>query len=366
MAQPITVQQLKDDPRYYYLAEPGYISAIRELLSGRKTLANLKNQRYSTAKINDDRKDILNKFLQDYQTMYTDFSKRCRQSMDTIQNSYSEPDNEGFTTEVDAINELLRRQSAKAKYSLMTDDELKRLVTEKGVSLIGLPMYDQQVIVEQLKQRHIDYSLAELKAARDNQYQHDPNWLQSMQALDGIQYSRPNGLNTFMAVVQVNDNGSADLKFYTPNDVLNSSDQQAAAIESALRFMAKLGSKRYSDTISAVTAQTIDTQKSNNKQYKIADNDPRINENGAKYSWTAWYEFLKERFSDDPRISSNPIYSDIENPEYDIDKTYQLLRSIYYEKVQNGQYKPVKIVDTAGKNPEEMTDKQIVKLFGAE
>lgn len=73
-----------------------------------------------------------------------------------------------------------------------------------------------------------------------------------------------------------------------------------------------------------------------------------------------------EQLHDDPRIASNAIYSDITNPQYDIDKTYQLLRSIYYEKLKNGQYKPVKIINTHGKNPEEMSDEEIVKVFGAE
>lgn len=364
--QQVTAEQLHDDPRFYYLSEPGYIAAIRELLSGRQALANLKNQRYSTAKINDDRKDIIDKFLQDYQAVYDSFSKRCRQSMDTIQNSYSEPNNEQFTDELDALNELLRRQSAKAKYSLMTDDELKDLVSENSVNMIGLPMYDQQAIVEQLKKRHIDYSLAELKAARDNQYQNDPNWLKAMQALDSMQYIRPNGLNTFVGVAQQNDDGSVELQFYTPNDILNSSDQKASAIESNLNYMASLGSNRHNDFVSATVKQIIDTQESNNKQYKIADNDPRTNENGAKYKWGVWYDFLNERFSDDPRIASNPIYSDPTSSDYDISKKYQLLRTIYREKVQTGQYKPVKIVNTHGKNPEEMDDKEITKVFGAD
>lgn len=364
--QQVTAEQLHDDPRFYYLSEPGYIAAIRELLSGRQALANLKNQRYSTAKINDDRKDIIDKFLQDYQAVYDSFSKRCRQSMDTIQNSYSEPNNEQFTDELDALNELLRRQSAKAKYSLMTDDELKDFVAGNSVNLIGLPLYDQQIIVEQLKKRHIDYSLAELKAARDNQYQNDPNWLQSMQALDGIQYSQPNGLNTFMGVAQQNDDGSVELQFYTPNDILNSSDQKASAIESNLNYMASLGSKRQHDFVAATVKQIIDTRDTNSDQYKIADNDPRINENGSKYNWGVWYDFLNERFSSDPRIASNPIYSDALSSNYDIKGKYQLMRSIYYEKLNGGQYKPVKIVNTHGKNPEEMSDKEIAKVFGAD
>lgn len=364
--QQVTAEQLHDDPRFYYLSEPGYIAAIRELLSGRQALANLKNQRYSTAKINNDRKDIIDKFLQDYQAVYDSFSKRCRQSMDTIQNSYSEPNNEQFTDELDALNELLRRQSAKAKYSLMTDDELKDFVAGNSVNLIGLPLYDQQIIVEQLKKRHIDYSLAELKAARDNQYQNDPNWLQSMQALDGIQYSQPNGLNTFMGVAQQNDDGSVELQFYTPNDILNSSSQQAAAIEADLKYMASLGSKRQHDFVAATVKQIIDTRDTNSDQYKIADNDPRINENGSKYNWGVWYDFLNERFSSDPRIASNPIYSDALSSNYDIKGKYQLMRSIYYEKLNGGQYKPVKIVNTHGKNPEEMSDKEIAKVFGAD
>ena len=117
--QQVTAEQLHDDPRFYYLSEPGYIAAIRELLNGRQTLANLKNQRYSTAKINDDRKDIIDKFLQDYQAVYDSFTKHYLQNMNTIQQSYSEPNNEQFTDELDALNELLRRQSAKAKYSLI-------------------------------------------------------------------------------------------------------------------------------------------------------------------------------------------------------------------------------------------------------
>ena len=67
--QSVTAEQLHNDPRFYYLSEPGYIAAIRELLSGRQTLANLKRQRYSTAKINDDRKGIIDKFLHEYQAM---------------------------------------------------------------------------------------------------------------------------------------------------------------------------------------------------------------------------------------------------------------------------------------------------------
>lgn len=364
--QQVTAEQLHDDPRFYYLSEPGYIAAIRELLNGRQTLANLKKQRYSTAKINDDRKDIIDKFLQDYQAVYDSFTKHYLQNMNTIQQSYSEPNNEQFTDELDALNELLRQQSAKAKYSLMTDDELKDFVAGNSVNLIGLPLYDQQLIVDQLKKRHIDYSLAELKAARDNQYKDDPNWLNAMQARDGFQYSRPNGLNTFMGFAQPNSDGSVELKFYTPNDVLNSSSQQAAAIEADLKYMASLGSKRQHDFVAATVKQIIDTRDANSDQYKIADNDPRINENGSKYNWSVWYDFLNERFSSDPQIASNPIYSDALSSDYDIKGKYQLMRSIYYEKLNGGQYKPVKIVNTHGKNPEEMSDKEIAKVFGAD
>ena len=58
------------------------------------------------------------------------------------------------------------------------------------------------------------------------------------------------------------------------------------------------------------------------------------------------------------------MYSDASNPSYDIEKRFNMLKKIYHGKKALGQYQPLKIVDTKGKDPEAMNESEIDKVFG--
>lgn len=361
-----TAEQLQA-PKYNYLSDPEYISVLSELTTGRQHLIDLENQRYSADKINDDKQSILDKFTSDYAAMYANYTDPRKNTLNTIQNSYEEPSDPEYGSEVEATNELLRRQNAAARYALMTDEQLKDFVTESLSELASLPLYDQKLVIDELSKRHIDYDKSRLQQARQEQYKADPNWQQAFDELDGIKYCQPQGLNTMFGILAPEDDGSAILDFKSPTQVLQFSAEQAKGFSQALSYMRSLGSKRGKDLSQASVQQAnedVSSYLSNESSYQIADNDPRIKENGSHWNWAAFYLFLKERFGNIPEVANNPVYSDILNPNYDIEKTYNVMRQAYYTRLNNKQYLPVKVVDTHGKNPEEMSDSSIETLFG--
>lgn len=192
----------------------------------------------------------------------------------------------------------------------------------------------------------------------------------------GIETCPPQGINTSLVVLVAQGDQTYNMEYIELKDMLefgtvamneSMAEEKLAHLQIEIDSLKGIGKQNNNDRLSAMARQTIDAYNSRDElaeSYKVADNDPRINENGSKYSWVVFYTFLVERFGDDPRIKANPVYYDPGDPSYDIDKRYKLLKQIYKEQKSLGEYRPVKVIDVQNENPEEMSDKDIAKVFG--
>lgn len=362
-----TQEYLRNNDQFNYLSDPDYIQGLQSLLNGRQQLLDLEQQQYNAQKINDTRSEITNKFMTAFTEFYANYVNQRKKAMTDIEQSYNQPTRTEYSNDKDALNEMLRRQDVEAEYALMSDNELQKKIDESLDEVIALPLYDQNVIVSELKKRGIDLDLAKFQLEQKSKYKSDPNWKQAMNELNGIAYCRPQGRNTVLGLLEPADNGQSNMQFKTVNEILNASDQEADLMKMGLSYMNGIGHRRNSNHYAAAGLQAatdLASGKDKAKEITVADNDPRINQEGSKYNWSVLYDFLSERFGDDPRITSNPIYSEVSSPVYDISKRYDMLMSIYKEKQLNHEYSPIKIIDTHNVDPETMPDKDIKKIFG--
>ena len=371
-----TLERIQNDPTFDYLTTPNYINILQKLLDSEKNIYSLRRQRYALDKITEDSHAMFNNLVEEYSDMYSSYVSAKKQTMNDIKQGYSEPQTAAYSNSTDAMNEILRRQDAAAKYALMSDDDLSQLVDDSANTLFNLPIFDQQVILNELKKRNIDYSLAELQTSREEQYKTDPNWQRTSKELLGIETCPPQGINTSLVVLVSQGDQTYNMEYIELKDMLefgtvamneSMAEEKLAHLQIEIDSLKGIGKQNNNDRLSAMARQTIDAYNSRDElaeSYKVADNDPRINENGSKYSWVVFYTFLVERFGDDPRIKANPVYYDPGDPSYDIDKRYKLLKQIYKEQKSLGEYRPVKVIDVQNENPEEMSDKDIAKVFG--
>lgn len=362
-----TQEYLRNNDQFNYLSDPDYIQGLQSLLNGRQQLLDLEQQQYNAQKINDTRSEITNKFMAAFTEFYANYVNQRKKTMTDIEQSYNQPTRTEYSNDKDALNEMLRRQDVEAEYALMSDNELQKKIDESLDEVIALPLYDQNVIVSELKKRGIDLDLAKFQLEQKSKYKSDPNWKQAMNELNGIAYCRPQGRNTVLGLLEPADNGQSNMQFKTINEILNASDQEADLMKMGLSYMNGIGHRRNSNHYAAAglqAANDLASGKDKAKEITVADNDPRINQEGSKYNWSVLYDFLSERFGDDPRITSNPIYSEVSSPVYDISKRYDMLMSIYKEKQLSHEYSPIKIIDTHNVDPETMPDKDIKKIFG--
>lgn len=362
-----TQEYLRNNDQFNYLSDPDYIQGLQSLLNGRQQLLDLEQQQYNAQKINDTRSEITNKFMAAFTEFYANYVNQRKKTMTDIEQSYNQPTRTEYLNDKDALNEMLRRQDVEAEYALMSDNELQKKIDESLDEVIALPLYDQNVIVSELKKRGIDLDLAKFQLEQKSKYKSDPNWKQAMNELNGIAYCRPQGRNTVLGLLEPADNGQSNMQFKTINEILNASDQEADLMKMGLSYMNGIGHRRNSNHYAAAglqAANDLASGKDKAKEITVADNDPRINQEGSKYNWSVLYDFLSERFGDDPRITSNPIYSEVSSPVYDISKRYDMLMSIYKEKQLSHEYSPIKIIDTHNVDPETMPDKDIKKIFG--
>ena len=362
-----TQEYLRNNDQFNYLSHPDYIQRLQSLLNGRQQLLDLEQQQYNAQKINDTRSEITNKFMAAFTEFYANYVNQRKKTMTDIEQSYNQPTRTEYSNDKDALNEMLRRQDVEAEYALMSDNELQKKIDESLDEVIALPLYDQNVIVSELKKRGIDLDLAKFQLEQKSKYKSDPNWKQAMNELNGIAYCRPQGRNTVLGLLEPADNGQSNMQFKTINEILNTSDQEADLMKMGLSYMNGIGHRRNSNHYAAAglqAANDLASGKDKAKEITVADNDPRINQEGSKYNWSVLYDFLSERFGDDPRITSNPIYSEVSSPVYDISKRYDMLMSIYKEKQLSHEYSPIKIIDTHNVDPETMPDKDIKKIFG--
>ena len=362
-----TQEYLRNNDQFNYLSDPDYIQGLQSLLNGRQQLLDLEQQQYNAQKINDTRSEITQKFMAAFTEFYANYVNQRKKAMTDIEQSYNQPTRTEYSNDKDALNEMLRRQDVEAEYALMSDNELQKKIDESLDEVIALPLYDQNVIVSELKKRGIDLDLAKFQLEQKSKYKSDPNWKQAMNELNGIAYCRPQGRNTVLGLLEPADNGQSNMQFKTINEILNASDQEADLMKMGLSYMNGIGHRRNSNHYAAAglqAANDLASGKDKAKEITVADNDPRINQEGSKYNWSVLYDFLSERFGDDPRITSNPIYSEVSSPVYDISKRYDMLMSIYKEKQLSHEYSPIKIIDTHNVDPETMPDKDIKKIFG--
>ena len=362
-----TQEYLRNNDQFNYLSDPDYIQGLQSLLNGRQQLLDLEQQQYNAQKINDTRSEITNKFMAAFAEFYANYVNQRKKTMTDIEQSYNQPTRTEYSNDKDALNEMLRRQDVEAEYALMSDNELQKKIDESLDEVIALPLYDQNVIVSELKKRGIDLDLAKFQLEQKSKYKSDPNWKQAMNELNGIAYCRPQGRNTVLGLLEPADNGQSNMQFKTINEILNAADQEADLMKMGLSYMNGIGHRRNSNHYAAAglqAANDLASGKDKAKEITVADNDPRINQEGSKYNWSVLYDFLSERFGDDPRITSNPIYSEVSSPVYDISKRYDMLMSIYKEKQLSHEYSPIKIIDTHNVDPETMPDKDIKKIFG--
>lgn len=362
-----TQEYLRNNDQFNYLSDPDYIQGLQSLLNGRQQLLDLEQQQYNAQKINDTRSEITQKFMAAFTEFYANYVNQRKKAMTDIEQSYNQPTKTEYSNDKDALNEMLRRQDVEAEYALMSDNELQKKIDESLDEVIALPLYDQNVIVSELKKRGIDLDLAKFQLEQKSKYKSDPNWKQAMNELNGIAYCRPQGRDTVLGLLEPADNGQSNMQFKTINEILNASDQEADLMKMGLSYMNGIGHRRNSNHYAAAglqAANDLASGKDKAKEITVADNDPRINQEGSKYNWSVLYDFLSERFGDDPRITSNPIYSEVSSPVYDISKRYDMLMSIYKEKQLSHEYSPIKIIDTHNVDPETMPDKDIKKIFG--
>lgn len=366
-----TTQQIEDNPEFYFWTSNEYLEQLSNFVQDCKKVLQLGRDRYSADKINEDAEALYQSFMSNYTAMYNSYTLRLKQTMHDIKESYETPVNPNFS-EGEGINELLRRQNSEASYRIMSDDKLKQFVNDDLDQIASLPVYDKKLILDELNNRGIDYDKAAFETAIENRYQLDPNYRQAATELKNVWASQPQGKSTQLAYF-VNDDNGASVQFESVDLILNAAGLGSAAIDKlnvlnqGISLMKQLGSKHNDDLHeSAVTDMNryIDTQKATSQALQVADNDPRLNRNGSHWSWSVAYTFLAERFGSDPQIIGNPMYSDASNPSYDIEKRFNMLKKIYHGKKALGQYQPLKIVDTKGKDPEAMNEAEIDKVFG--
>lgn len=370
-----TEDDLKNNYDYGFWTSPEYVAELTSFVNYCSMVPSLVAKEYTVDKTNRTISDWINDFVTNYSKMYQSTTQGLKDQLTAIKESYNQSKDVTYTDTTSALNEVLRRQNLTAKLSNMSDDQLKDYVSNAMDNLFKLPDYDQQQIIEEVKKRGIDYSAAELSAARDRQYESDPNYQKYFGLLKNAWTVQPNGQNTFVAYFAKQPDDTYTLKFVaaglikqlstmTPDAAADKINELKAGLTVAKHFESGRESLIHSQALQGVKddMQRLDN---NSHKYEVADNDPRINEQGSHWNWSVYYTFLSERFGQEPELTSNPIYSDPTNPNYDIDKRYNIMKNIYLEQKRNNQYRPLKLVDVPNnKNPEELDDNTIEKLFG--
>lgn len=368
-------QTALNDPKYSAFIAPTYVEQFGKFVAMCNQVGNLVKSRYANDKIKEDTQALYSNFYADYQKFYSQAAHSMQNQIAAIKESYEETAAPAYTDATSALNELLRRQDFAAKVSLMTNDKLKAFTEDHSASLVRLPQVDQQAILRELRRRHIKYEVTAIEVAQDNQYQSDPNWQKLNATMANLWAIGAKDKNTTLAYYVRQDNGTYALQFVNLSLVDQLTGMRVEQIQETLKpisdgltTLQSLSRQADRNKVPMMSTAVSDYRQSSDtmaEQYQVADNDPRINENGSHWTWVVFYTFLKERFADDPRVADNPVYSNALNPNYDIEKTYNLLKSIYEEKQATQEYTPVKLVQVpGGQNPETLSDSEIEKLFG--
>lgn len=371
-----TEEELKNNPKYGYWTSKDYVDQFGKFVADCQKVADLVRAQYNDQKISNDIEDMYNDFNAGYTSTYQGTVSSLQKQLDTIKDSYEDTTDPVYSDATSALNELIRRQNFKAKLALMSNNQLKGYMDNAPETMMKLPLFDQKTVLDEFHNRKIKYDEAVIRDAQQNRYKADPNFQRLSSILSNTWSVTPNGKNTTLAYFLLQSDGTYTLNFvyvsvldkigHLPIDEATNTVNKLQQGLSSLRKLGSQNSVNQNQSKIKQASELVDTYVSGSQNYKIADNDPRINESGSHWRWGAFYEFLQERFGNEQEIVSNPVYSDVMNPNYDIDKRYHAMKGIYETQLTNHQYHPVKIIKVPGdKNPEELSDKDIIKLFGA-
>lgn len=367
---------LKNNAKYGYWTSKEYVDQFAKFVDDCQQVAGLVTAQYNDQKIKNDTDTMYNEFNNSYTSTYNSTVNAIQKQMDIIKNSYDNQNDIVYSDATSALNEVLRRQNFQAKLALMSDTQLKSYTDNPQENLVGLPLVDQKAVMDELHKRGIKISEAVIQDALQNRYKSDTNYQRMSDLLSNVWTVTPNGKNTTLAYFLPQSDGTYSLQFVYVSvlDKLASlqpadANELISKLKNGLSALKSLGYQKlaiHQQSKSTQLKEWVNDYTANKDSYKVADNDPRLNENGSHWSWSAFYDFLAERYENRPEIANNPVYGDPASPNYDIEKKYYAMKHIYDTEMANNQYRPLKIVHVPNDaNPDELSNSDIVKLFGA-
>lgn len=372
----LTKDILKNNSKYGYWTSKEYVDQFAKFVDDCQQVARLVTAQYNDQKIKNDIDTMYNEFNNSYTSTYNSTVNAIQKQMDIIKNSYDNQNDIVYSDATSALNEVLRRQNFQAKLALMSDAQLNSYTDNPQENLVGLPLVDQKAVMDEFHKRGIKISEAVIQDALQNRYKSDTNYQRMSDLLSNVWTVTPNGKNTTLAYFLPQSDGTYSLQFVYVSvlDKLASlqpadANELISKLKNGLSALKSLGYQKlaiHQQSKSTQLKEWVNDYTANKDSYKVADNDPRLNENGSHWSWSVFYDFLAERYENRPEIANNPVYGDPLSPNYDIEKKYYAMKHIYDTEMANNQYRPLKIVQVPNDaNPDELSNSDIVKLFGA-
>lgn len=367
---------LKNNSKYGYWTSKEYVDQFAKFVDDCQQVAGLVTAQYNDQKIKNDTDTMYNEFNNSYTSTYNSTVNAIQKQMDIIKNSYNNQNDVVYSDATSALNEVLRRQNFQAKLALMSDTQLKSYTDNPQENLVGLPLVDQKAVIDEFHKRGIKLSEAVIQDALQNRYKSDINYQRMSDLLSNVWTVTPNGKNTTLAYFLPQSDGTYSLQFVYVSVLSKIASLQPAdanelisKLKNGLSALKSLGYQKlaiHQQSQATQLKEWVNDYTANKDSYKVADNDPRLNENGSHWSWSVFYDFLAERYENRPEIANNPVYGDPLSPNYDIEKKYYAMKHIYDTEMANNQYRPLKIVRVPNDaNPDELSNSDIVKLFGA-
>lgn len=363
------LENIVSNPKLDFLTRPEYTAVVQNFVSLYQNAYNEQMQQYQASKVLGDLEDGSQALIQVFKEFLEGYKNEQQNIITAIEDNYVEPTQTAYTSDTDALNEVLRRQDVAAHYSTVNDKKLKSIAETATENITELPVYDEQVLLNELEKRNIDFDRMQLVVAREEGYKSNSQYINAQTALINV--------STYL---QVSDN---ELQFMIPNpDYVQGQIQTEFLFPHLSDIKNDLStgiSKAIQDKIKQIAAggtllnglshnRKVNSQKPvetvNNKKYQVADNDPRIEPDSTKYSWLVSYSFLTERFGDEPKIKAEPRFDVMNKDIFDIQKKYKAMYQIYKSQKAAGIYKPLKQINTNGRDPLSMSDQDINKLFG--
>lgn len=367
---------LKNNSKYGYWTSKEYVDQFAKFVDDCQQVAGLVTAQYNDQKIKNDIDTMYNEFNNSYTSTYNSTVNAIQKQMDIIKNSYDNQNDIVYSDATSALNEVLRRQNFQAKLALMSDTQLKSYTDNPQENLVGLPLVDQKAVIDEFHKRGIKLSEAVIQDALQNRYKSDTNYQRMSDLLSNVWTVTPNGKNTTLAYFLPQSDGTYSLQFVYVSVLSKIASLQPAdanelisKLNTGLSTLKSLGGQKlaiHQQSKATQLKEFVNDYLGSKDDYKVADNDPRLNKNGSHWDWSVSYDFLAERFANRPEIANNPVYGDPASPNYDIEKKYYAMKHIYDTEMANNQYRPLKIVQVPNDaNPDELSNSDIVKLFGA-